>query len=815
MKLFLLMDPALGPARRSSGGRPGRRVLRARRAGSRARRSPPTASDWPTRRSRDVLVRRAHRPHVPHPGDPAGRGAARPPARRLDVPVHVRQHGVRRRARRLPCARDPVRVGQPRRAGGRRCSSARSDDDHRRAGAARWPTPGWPSPATAMPVGRRPAGRGRAYDTERRGRRMRLDVGAVEVARRPDGRPSAQLWDGVARVELDGGPHVPDWRDARLAGRGSGRSRGPTGSCSSRTGGATGPLDWTPPGGVIDAGESAARRPHPRGRRGDRLVVTRGRAGLRDRGRGARPRLDAAGRGAPGRGGRGRARRRRPRRHRGRRPLRRRPTTAPTTSTAAHPWVREPLADWLDRAVDGQPALPLPRRRRRSGASCVVTPWRRRPAGERRWPTGRSCTSTWTRSSCRSSCCAGPSCAASRWSSAAPATGAWSPPRRTRRGRSASTRPCRRRGPGGCARTRCSCRATTTTTARSARGSWTIFRSFTPLVEPISLDEAFLDVTGARRLHGAGADDRRTRSAGEVLDERGPHLLGRRGRRRSSSPSWPRRRPSRRPSLEGPQPGAGVIVVAARRASWRSSTRCRCRRCGASARRRWPGSSGSASRTVGDLAALPLDDASSARSARPPGRHLHALANAHRRPAGRARPAGRSRSATRRPSPATTTATTRCDRELVRLADAVGRPAARSTGWPGARSRSRCASTTSARSPGRSPLPDAGRRGPVDRAGRPRSCSPRSTRPPGVRLLGVSVSQPGRAGTAPAQPRRRRRRRAGTRPTRRSTPIRARFGADAIVPAIAGRPRRHPGQAPGRPAVGAERTSAGLAMGHR
>ena len=88
-----------------------------------------------------------------------------------------------------------------------------------------------------------------------------------------------------------------------------------------------------------------------------------------------------------------------------------------------------------------------------------------------------------------------------------------------------------------------------------------LFRSFTPLVEPLSLDEAFLDVTGVRRLHGDGptiAADIRAR----LLDQEGLTCsVGVATNKFLAKLATEHGKP--KPSLDGPIPGRGVTVVRA------------------------------------------------------------------------------------------------------------------------------------------------------------------------------------------------------------------------------------------------------------
>ena len=117
-------------------------------------------------------------------------------------------------------------------------------------------------------------------------------------------------------------------------------------------------------------------------------------------------------------------------------------------------------------------------------------------------------------------------------------------------------------------------------------------QALTPLVEPLSIDEAFLDLAGTRRVHGAPAGEVLARLRGEVERELGitvsiglsynkflakiasdldkPRGFAVIGRAEATRPSWPTSRsaasgasarPWRRGSPDGIRPSASCCAT--------------------------------------------------------------------------------------------------------------------------------------------------------------------------------------------------------------------------------------------------------------
>ena len=552
---------------------------------------PPTAGRRHVRGADATTSRSSTRMRDIEPGTPI-------PLRDLDVAVLCQaldQGGARHRARlhagygrrRRPslAATGPLAAPSPRGAGGRRARRrhrhrharvrAGQDDDRHAAPSAR-PTPAADRrrrrPTCSSPSRWR---RARSRSRCRPGPRARRPVRSCTRARRrrsPDRHlevsPARRRWTRAvgARAVPDPGPMALTERRPRLTDGLARRRRGdrdrrrpPAGAQPApRAASSTGPR----PAASIDHGRGPPRRPHPRGPRRDRPARDRvARPALRDPGRGPRHGLAAAGRGPPG----GRLRRRASSATTptasSTRPASWRRRTGRCTSTPATRGCASRSASGSTRALGGSARLRLPGRRRRPavrGRHPVVTG--SRPAID--WPEvhdGRpsapSCTSTWTPSSCRSSCSPARAARPAGDRRRRRASGAWWPRPTTRRGAyGVHSAPCRRCAPVGCARTRCSSPATTRYYAEVSRASW---RS--SLVH--AAGRAALARRGLPRRHRApGACRRRRRRSPRAIrrrvhDEQRPECSV------GVAPTkfvakLASQAPSRAPRLDGPQPGS-------------------------------------------------------------------------------------------------------------------------------------------------------------------------------------------------------------------------------------------------------------------
>ena len=371
----------------------------------------------------------------------------------------------------------------------------------------------------------------------------------------------------------------------------------------------------------------------------------------------------------------------------------------------------------------------------------------------------------------------------------------------------------RRARRGGCARRRSSSRRACRPTPRRARRCSTVFGDTTPLVEGLSIDEAFLDVRGLRRIAGTPEEiavrlrrERARRGRAADHGRGGADQVPRQGGERRGEARRPARGAARRRARLPPS-AAGRAAVG-RRAEDRGEAATR---AGSRRSARWP-----------QLAEATLVSM----LGRASGRQLHALAhNRDPRPVRHAAAAG-ARSARSAPSAAAPSRRRSSRRSLVGLVDRARPPAARraaglphgrrcgcgSTTSRGRRGRTRCREATArdAGDPGRGARA-AGGRAAADRrrghhADRGHARQPRrrrrgparaavraAPRPPASEARAAAGSGPGAARRRTAGPYRTRRCGAPSRRRRRRVGARPRLpAARRAAAAREGRPRARP-----------------------